>query len=441
MRSWSDPTVRSAVVAVVEGVHQRRNGQHPQADPDRLSHDQAADLVMAEIRRLRMEDVTLLPTNLASEEQAAVWTTVRHAAVAELASLGRLQPLLDDDSIQDVNINGCDEVWVIRCDGSKTRADAVADSDEELLRLGQRIARRHGREGEQEWSETRPVADVTLSSGHRISLVRDTVPRPTISIRRPDLSLRHVRQLVDLGTLHETVAEYLAAVVRFGANVLVAGGTKAGKTTTMRCLLNEIRPDERIITIEDVRELMLGDPQMVDAGGRPLHHDVVSFATRRPNAEGEGAFTLSDGLRSSKRLSPDRLVVGEVRSSEAAELLDAMMGEAGGSVCTIHASSARAALGRLEYLAAEHSTMSEAGARRRVADAIDIVCWQRQDPATGKRYVAEVLEVGEVEGDNVLIHEVYRVDMDGGLTGDGPSVRMRQWLTQHGWRHGMRAVD
>jgi pilus assembly protein CpaF len=309
------------------------------------------------------------------------------------------------------------------------------------LRLGQRIARRYGREGEQEWSETRPIADITLTSGHRVSLVRETVPRPTISIRRPDLSLRHVAQLVAVGTLHETVAEYLAAVVRFGANLLVAGGTKAGKTTTMRCLLNEIDPDERIITIEDVRELMLAHPEMVDVDGKPLHNDVVSFATRRPNAEGEGAFTLADGLRASKRLNPDRLVVGEVRSSEAAELLDAMMGEAGGSVCTIHASSAKATLGRLEYLAAEHSTMSEAGARRRVADAIDVICWQRQDPATGKRYVAEVLEVGEADGDTVLIHEVYRVDADGRLAGDGPSVRMRQWLTRHGWRHGIRVVD
>ena len=440
MRSWSDPTVRRAVVAVVEGVHARRDGQ-ALGDTDRLGHDQAADLVMAEIRRLRMEDVTVVPAGLAPEEQVDVWAAVRHAAVAELAALGRLQPLLDDDSVQDVNINGCDEVWVIRSDGSKGRADPVADSDEELLRLGQRIARRYGREGEQEWSETRPIADITLTSGHRVSLVREIVPRPTISIRRPDLSLRHVDQLVALGTLDETVAEYLAAVVRFGANVLVAGGTKAGKTTTMRCLLNEIDADERIITIEDVRELMLAHPEMVDVDGKPLHHDVVSFATRRPNAEGEGGFTLADGLRASKRLNPDRLVVGEVRSSEAAQLLDAMMGEAGGSVCTIHASSARAALGRLEYLATEHSTMSEAGARRRVADAVDVVCWQRQDPATGKRYVAEVLEVGEADGDTVLIHEVYRVDAEGRLTGDGPSVAMRQWLSRHGWRHGIRAVD
>ena len=441
MRSWSDPTVRRAVLAVVERVHARRDGEQAHAEVDRLGHDQAADLVMAEIRRLRMEDVTVLPAHLAPEEQAEVWATVRHAAVAELAALGRLQPLLDDDAVQDININGCDQVWVIRSDGSKTRADPVADADAELLRLGQRIARRYGREGEQEWSETRPIADVTLTSGHRVSLVRELVPRPTMSIRRPDLSLRRVAQLVALGTLHETVAEYVAAVVRFGANMLVAGGTKAGKTTTTRCLLNEIDADERIITIEDVRELMLAHPDMVDADGEPLHHDVVSIVTRRPNAEGHGAFTLSDGLRASKRLNPDRLVVGEVRSSEAAELLDAMMGEAGGSVCTIHASSARAALGRLEYLAAEHSTMTEAAARRRVADAIDVVCWQRQDPATGKRYVAEVLEVGEADSAAVLIHEVYRVDADGRLTGDGPSVRIRQWLIQHGWRRGMRAVD
>jgi pilus assembly protein CpaF len=117
MRSWSDPSVRRGVRAVVEGVHARRDGQQALGDADRLGHDQAADLVMAEIRRLRMEDVTVVPAGLAPGEQAEVWATVRHAAVAELAALGRLQPLLDDDSLQDININGCDEVWVIRSDG------------------------------------------------------------------------------------------------------------------------------------------------------------------------------------------------------------------------------------------------------------------------------------------------------------------------------------
>ena len=441
MRSWSDPNVRSVVRAVVAGVRERREAQRSGQEPERVGRDQAADLVMAEIRRLRVDQPALVPAGLSPEAQAALWTTVRHAAAAELAGLGRLQPLLEDDSIQDVNINGCDEVWVIRADGSKTASEPVADSDDDLLKLGQRMARRYGREGEQEWSETRPVADITLDSGHRVALVRETVSRPTISIRRPDLTLRHVPQLVALETLHETVAEFLAAVVRLGANVLVSGGTKAGKTTTMRCLLNEIDPSERIVTIEDVRELELASPVMTDAHGHPLHTDVVAFATRRPNSEGEGGFTLADGLRASKRLNPDRLVVGEVRSSEAAELLDAMMGEAGGSVCTIHASSARAALGRIEYLAAEHSTMSEAGSRRRVADAIDVVCWQRQDPTTGRRYVAEVIEVGDLDGDTISIYEVYAVDGEGRLTGDGPSVRMRKWLAARGYRHGMRAVD
>lgn len=442
MRSWSDPTVRQVVRAVVEGVHERRDQRTSTTpDYDGFGHDQAADLVMAEIKQLRLDQSALLPTGLSPEEQAVLWATVRHAAAAELAGLGRLQPLLDDDTVQDININGHDQVWVIRIDGSKSLSEPVADSDEELLKLGQRMARRYGREGEQEWSESRPVADVTLDSGHRVSLVRETVPRPTISIRRPDLSLRRVSQLVALDTMHESVAEFLSAVVRFGANLLVAGGTKAGKTTTMRCLLNEIDPAERIITIEDVRELELGHPTVVDDEGRPLHSDVVAMATRRPNVEGEGGFSLADGLRSTKRLNPDRLVVGEVRSSEAAELLDAMIGEAGGSVCTIHASSARAALARMEYLAAEHSAMSEAGSRRRVADAIDVVCWQRQDPQTGRRYIAEVIEVGELEGDTISTYEVYRVDAAGGLAGDGPSVKMRQWLASHGWRHGMRVVD
>ncbi|MEX0744951.1 MAG: ATPase, T2SS/T4P/T4SS family [Phycisphaeraceae bacterium] len=441
MMSWSDPIVRRAVRAVVDGVHSQRDARPGPGESDRLGHDQAADLVMTEIRRLRMEDSTLLPVDLPPDRQAVVWTTVRHAAVAELAGLGRLQLLLDDDTIQDVNINGGAEVWILRADGSKTRGEPVADNDDDLLKLGQRLARRYGREGEQEWSETRPVAEVTLASGHRISLIREIAPRPTISIRRPDLTIQRVSQLVAMGTLHETVAEFLAGVARFGANVLVAGGPKAGKTTTMRCLLNEIDPDERIITIEDVRELELDHALLVDVGGNQLHNDVVAIATRRPNAELEGSFTLSDGLRASKRLNPDRLVVGEVRSSEAAEMLDAMMGEAGGSVCTIHASSARAALGRLEYLAAEHSTMSEAGARRRVSDAVDVVCWQRQDPKTRQRYVAEVVEVSGLDGDTIVVHEVYRVSADGQLTGDGPSVKMRRWLAAHGWRHGVRAVD
>lgn len=438
MRSWSDPTVRAAVRAVVAAVRDRLSATDGAGEYDR---DQYADAIASEIHRLVRDDVGLLPADLTADQQQSLWTTVRQAALAEVAGLGRLQPLLDDDTVQDIEINGCDQVWVCRDDGRREQVNPIADSDDDLLRLGQEIVSRHDPVGE--WNETRPVAEVTLTSGHRVELVCGVTLRPALAIRGLDLSIRRVGQLVGLGTLHEAVADLVAATVRFGGNVLVAGGTGAGKTTTMRCLLNEVAPRERIITIEDVRELALTHTRMVDEAGQPLHPNAVEMFTRRPNAEGAGGYSLSDGLRTAKRMNPDRLVVGEVRSVEAAEMIDGMIGEAGGSICTIHAKSARAAVNRLAYLAAQNSEKTEASARRAIADAVDLVCWQRRDPATGRRWVAEVIAIGGIEAGQLAYHDVCRVDVAGRLTWQGPTDQLRQWLADHGWRPqgSLRVVD
>lgn len=436
-RSWSDPQVRTCVKAIVAGVQEQlRQDQAAGEAVDSYDRHKLAELVLANTRRLRTgSDTPLLDQQVSVEDQQDIWKTARQAATAEVAGLGRLQPLLDDDSIQDIHVNGCDDVWVIRTDGSKHAVDPVADSDDDLIELGRTIARRHGREGEQEWSETAPVAEVTLESGHRVELMRDVVTRPSIAIRNPDYTINRVSHLVDFDTIHPKVADMLSAAVRAGTNVLVAGGTKAGKTTTMRCLLNEIPPHERIVTIEDNRELAIGDDDMLNEDGKKLHDDVVEIVTRRGNAEGAGRFTLSDGLRASKRMNPDRLVVGEVRSVEAAEMIDAMIGEAGGSICTVHAKSAREALDRLTYLSANHAEMSESTAQRMIAGAVDLVCWQLRDPATGRRWVAEVAEVeGTVEGDQILLNPVYNVDADGRVTGSGPTNKLAELLRIHGWR-------
>ncbi|MBW3578755.1 MAG: Flp pilus assembly complex ATPase component TadA [Actinobacteria bacterium] len=438
--SWSHPTVRPVVRAVVDGVRRQMGARFDRQVAEQLNRDQVAELIADEVRRLRTDDSGLLPATMTPDGRNAVWATALHAALAELVGLGRLQPLLDDD-LTDAHINGCDQVWVVRADGSKHRADPVADSDADLLELGRTISRRYGQEGEQEWSETSPTAEVTLTSGHRVELVRDVTLRPSITIRRLDLSIFRVSQLVGLGTLHEAVADFLSAAVRYGCNLLVAGGTGAGKTVTTRCLINEIPPAERVITIEDVRELAVTDPRTVDRDGNRLHPDAVEILTRRPNAEGAGGFSLADGLRASKRMNPDRLIVGEVRSVEASDMIDAMLGEAGGSLCTVHAASARAALDRLVYLAANSSQLTESTARKMVADAVDLVVWQRRDPATGRRYVAEVIEIDGVDDGVLALHEAYRTDTAGRLVvADGPTLRLHQRLVEHGWITPVRQV-
>lgn len=438
LTDWSHPQVRAAVRAVVARVHDRLDASDlagSQATAS-LTRDELATEVGAQVRRLQTDD-TLLDPSLSPAERRMVWTTAVHAAVAELGGLGRLQRLLDDDSIQDLHVNGYAGVWAVYTDGRKVQLPAVTDSDDDLVELGRRIARNHGVEGEQDWSQTAPVAEVTLASGHRIELIRHVTVRPSITIRRPNLELSRLDQLVALGTLNDEVARFLSVAVAAGENLLVAGGTGAGKTTTMRALVNEIGPEERVVTIEDVRELNITHEAMVDRDGAPLHPDAMEILTRRPNAEGAGGFDLADGLRASKRMNPDRVIVGEVRSVEAAEMLDAMLGEAGGSLCTVHAESARAALDRLVYLAANTSRLAEATARKMVADAVDVVVWQHRDPATGRRYVAEVVEIDGIDGADGIIrlHEAYRMDPAGRmLTSQGPTQALSRRLAPYGWR-------
>lgn len=438
--SWSDRHVRAAVRATVQGVQRHlaaRVGSH--ASVEDLEPDRVAELIADEVRTLRADDV-VLPAGLTGREQAEIWDTTRTAAFAELVGLGRLQPLLDDDTTQDVHINGHDAVFVTDTTGHSRQLDSVADSDADLVELGRRLARRHdGPEGEQDWSRTSPVAEFTLQSGHRIELVHQPVAvRPSITIRRPDPTLRRVAQLEALGTLHEQVAGFLSAATKAGANILVAGGTGAGKTTTLRALINEIPPDERVITMEDTRELLITHEVMVDDDGQPLHPNAVELITQKGNADGAGIFSLSDAIKASKRMDPNRLIVGEVRADEAYWMIDAMQGEAGGSLCTIHASNPRAAVNRLITLIVGHIHLNEFSAVRMIADSVNVIAYQRKDPSTGKRYVSEVAIVDGQEDGVIQLHHAYQVDAHGRLlVSTGPTRTMQD---SHGWTPSMLQV-
>jgi len=255
---------------------------------------------------------------LSALEEATVGQMVHDA----LFGLGALQRLLDDPEVENINANGCDGVWVTRADGRKQLGPPIADSDIELVEMIRATAARAGL-SERRFDVGRPELNLELPDGSRLFAVMAVTARPSVSIRRHRYPKVVLDDLVGLGMLDRPLAELLTAAVRARKNLIVCGGTGAGKTTLLRALLNEVDPAERIVTIEDNFELGLQrHPE--------LHPDVVAMETREPNVEGEGEITMAQLVRMGLRMSPDRVIVGEVRGAEVLSLLNAMsQGNAG----------------------------------------------------------------------------------------------------------------
>ncbi len=230
------------------------------------------------------------------------------AVLDELFGLGRLQALIDDPTVENIDVNGCDCVWVTYADGSKVRAEPVADSDDELVGLV-RHAAAHLSMSERRFDIGHPELDLRLPDGSRLSALMAVVRRPVVSIRRHRYLDLTLTDLVRLGTVHPQVAELLAAAVRARKNIVVAGAMNAGKTTLLRALAAEIPPHERIVTIEQALELGL------DANP-DRHPDLVALEERQANAEGEGAFPMARLVRRALRMNADRVIVGEVLGDE-----------------------------------------------------------------------------------------------------------------------------
>jgi Flp pilus assembly CpaF family ATPase len=404
---WSQPAVREVVEWALPTLERRR--------ADALDNDMRGDelagqfaaWVADEVKEFRrLATAGALPTREAGEPTLAA---ARQALLAELAGLGRLQPLLDDEQVNDIHVLGHDTVFVLTADGRKESMPPIADSDGQLIERIKWVATRDGVTA-RSWDLAHPTLDLRLASGHRLSAVMAITPRPTITIRRPSWTLDRLDQFVAVGTVSEELGRFLGAAVRARLNIVLAGGQGAGKTTLMRGLLNEVSPVERIVTAEDARELRLDE--LVDADGQRLHPDVVALETRTENSEGAGRFTLADCLHLAKRLNPDRVVVGEVRSVEAGQMVDAMLGSAGGSMCTVHASGAHQAIGRLRSLMTLHGTLSEQAALELLTDAVDLVVYQEKEPTTGRRYVRQVAEVGLTDG-HATFHDIFLPTPDG----------------------------
>jgi pilus assembly protein CpaF len=321
-----------------------------------------------------------------------------------LFRLGRLQRLLDDESIENVNVNGCDEVWVRYADGRRERAEPVADSDAELVDLLRAAAARVGI-GERRFDHGCPRLSLQLPDGSRLFAVMALSRRPCVAIRRHRLLKVTGDDLLGMGTIDLGLREFFRAIVLARRSVLICGGTGAGKTTLLRAMAADIPPWERLVTIED--SLELGLDRFPD-----VHPDCVALEAREPNLEGEGEVTQAELVRWALRMSPDRVIVGEARGAEVVALLNAMSQGCDGSLATLHASSSRGAFPKLAtYTAQSPERLSLEATNLLVANAVAFVVFLVQEG--DRRYVASVREVVGAEGPTVATNEAFRPGPDG----------------------------
>ena len=411
-------SVGEALTAAHTAHEENGRGRLAPADERALARGLIAD----ELRRLAADAYANGRAPLDEQTEADLTAAV----LDRIHGLARLQPLLDDPDVRDIHISGAMRVWLNLRDGSKVRGPAVADSDDDLVELIATAARRLGR-SERRWDHAHPELNLQLPNGDRLHALMAVSGRPTVSIRRHDFDIHRVAQLVDRGVCDELLGNFLSAAVRARSNIIVAGGTGTGKTTMLRCLINEIPVDERLITIEDSLEIGLERFEH-------LHPDYETLEAREANTEGVGSFTLADLVRSGLRMDPQRVIVGEVRGAEVLPMLLAMSQGNDGSMCSIHADSSKGVFGRLAmYAAMTPERLIPDVTNLLVANAVGLVVhigW-----VAGQRRVTSVRQVtGSVEGGQVVSNELWRPDGSGaGIPAAPPTPDFAAQLELHGF--------
>jgi pilus assembly protein CpaF len=321
---------------------------------------------------------------------------------AAMYGAGELSSLLDDQDVENIDINGCDEMWVSyakdtprgrETNGLPQGPFTIAPTDEDLILMIQSLAA-HAGINARPWTPVTPQLDLRLHDGSRLSAVMVAGERPSVSIRRNRFPQMFLPTLVELGTVDERLALFLSACVHARMNVMVCGATNAGKTSLLRALINEIPAAERLITVEKALELG------VKRSG--LHPNTVEWEMVLPDAEGRGGITMAELVQRSLRQNPDRVIVGEVLGDEIVTMLNAMSQGNDGSLSTIHARSALATLDRIASYAAQAEGLSFEVTHSLIAGAIDFIVFIRQNPFMGgRRAVAEVLEVTSFDQERV----------------------------------------
>ncbi len=338
--------------------------------------------------------------------------------VYEVTGLGPIEPLFRDPSITDILVNGPKDIYVER-KGKLARVPTNFRNNAHLIAIIDRIVSRVGRRVD----ESSPMVDARLPDGSRVNAIIPplALDGPVLSIRRFGAQIT-IDQLLELGALTSEMVYLLAGCVQARLNVLISGGTGSGKTTLLNALSSFIPASERIVTIEDAAELRL------------QQEHVVRLETRPPNAEGRGEVLARDLVKNALRMRPDRIIVGEVRGTEALDMLQAMNTGHEGSLTTIHANSPRDAMARLETMIQfVGTTLPSKAMREQISSALDLII-QVSRLSDGTRRVTSVTEVTAMEGEVISAQEIFRfrrqgVANDGGVVGRFEATGIRPTFT------------
>jgi pilus assembly protein CpaF len=318
--------------------------------------------------------------------------------------LGPLEPFVRDPEVTEIMVNNWDTIYVERA-GKLYWTGTKFHDDQQLRRTIDKIVGKVGRRVD----EASPYVDARLPDGSRVNAVIPplAIDGPALTIRKFAADPYQADDLIEFGTMTSPVAQFLEACVRGRINILVAGGTGAGKTTTLNVVSSFIPDDERILTIEDAAELRLQQPH------------VVRLESRPPNIEGKGQVTIRDLVRNSLRMRPDRIVVGEVRGAEALDMLQAMNTGHDGSISTIHCNSPRDALSRLETITMMAGMeLSNKAIREQIASALQLIVYQAR-LKDGTRRFTHVTEVAGMEGEVITLQDIFLFDFSPGVDEEG----------------------
>ena len=361
-----------------------------------------------------------------AEEEEALAGGI-HAA---LFGVGRLQPLLDNPDIENIDVNGCDRVFVSYADGREAMTEPIAETDEEMVELIQILGAYSGLSS-RPFDSANPQLDLRLPDGSRLSAVMDVTRRPALSIRRARMGKVFLSDLVGNATLLTELGSFLSAAVLARKNIMIAGSTNAGKTTLLRAMANEIPAHERLVTVE--RALELGLDQFPE-----LHPNVVAMEERLPNSEGLGYISMAELVRRSLRMNPSRVIVGEVLGDEIVTMLNAMSQGNDGSLSTIHANSSLEVFNRIStYALQAKERLPVEASHMLIAGSINFVVFleRRNDYHRGgtmRRVVTSVREVNGVDG-RVQSSEVFKEGPDGRAMPHSPVACIDE-LMAHGYQ-------
>jgi pilus assembly protein CpaF len=390
--------------------------------------------LLIEVERLISDLATERRVQMNGREQRQLATEL----VDDMLGLGPLEPLLLDESINDIMVNGPDKTFVERA-GKLVQVPVRFRDWQHLTNICQRIAASVGRRVD----EASPMVDARLKDGSRVNIILPplSLDGPALSIRKFSKKPIDFEKLISYGSLTPAIARILEISARCRLNIIVSGGTGSGKTTMMNAMSRFIDPAERVVTVEDAAELQLQQPH------------VVRLETRPASLEGKGEVNARDLVRNALRMRPDRIIIGEVRGAEAFDMLQAMNTGHDGSMSTIHANNTRDALSRIENMVQMSSMgLSPKAIRTQVVAAVNIIV-QVERQRDGGRRVTQVTEIAGIEGETQLLNDIFKFEVTGEtatgkLTGRYEVSRIRSTFSERlqyfgldrAWAHALEDI-